>query len=86
MNYPEKVDGSIIRNILRSGSAAAKLKAILRVGNVTGVKVIAECVETKAVRDGLEALGAGLAQLQCHLLEIPLQALARPLFFPRSLA
>ena len=27
-----------------------------------GVPVIAECVETKAVRDGLEALGAGLAQ------------------------
>jgi EAL domain-containing protein (putative c-di-GMP-specific phosphodiesterase class I) len=40
-----KVDGSITRNVLRSGGAAAKMKAILRIGQVTGVGVIAECVE-----------------------------------------
>ena len=37
-----KVDGTVTRNILRSGSAVAKLKAILRVGEVTGVGVIAD--------------------------------------------
>lgn len=57
-----KVDGSIIRNILRSGSAAAKLKAILRVGNVTGVKVIAECVEEPAILEMLHREGAHLVQ------------------------
>jgi len=57
-----KVDGTVIRNILRSGSAAAKLKAILRVGEVTGVSVIAECVEEKEVLDALRQLKVGFAQ------------------------
>ncbi|MEO8145494.1 MAG: EAL domain-containing protein [Betaproteobacteria bacterium] len=57
-----KVDGSIIRNILRSGSAVAKLKAILRVGQVTGVKVIAECVEDADVLAHLKLLKADYVQ------------------------
>lgn len=57
-----KVDGTIIRNLMRSGSAAAKLKAILRVGQVTGVGVIAECVEDQAVLDHLKAAGVGYVQ------------------------
>lgn len=57
-----KVDGSIIRNILRSGSAATKLKAILRVGQVTGVKVIAECVEDAKILASLKLLKVGYAQ------------------------
>jgi Amt family ammonium transporter len=57
-----KVDGSVCRNILRSGSAAAKMKAIVRVGQVTGVGVIGECVEDDQVRDGLKQLGAGFVQ------------------------
>jgi EAL domain-containing protein (putative c-di-GMP-specific phosphodiesterase class I) len=57
-----KVDGTIIRNILRSGSAAAKLKAILRVGEVTGVGVIAECVEDDEVLAALRQLKVGYAQ------------------------
>jgi len=57
-----KVDGTIIRNLIRSGSAAAKLKAILRVGQVTGVGVIAECVEDQAVLDHLKAAGVGYVQ------------------------
>jgi EAL domain-containing protein (putative c-di-GMP-specific phosphodiesterase class I) len=57
-----KVDGTIIRNIMRSGSAAAKLKAILRVGQVTGVKVIAECVEDAKILASLKLLKAGYAQ------------------------
>lgn len=57
-----KVDGTVIRNILRSGSAAAKLKAILRVGEVTGVGVIAECVEDDKVLAALKLLKVGYAQ------------------------
>jgi EAL domain-containing protein (putative c-di-GMP-specific phosphodiesterase class I) len=57
-----KVDGTISRNILRSGSAAAKMKAILRVGQVTGVKVIAECVEDEDVLAALTELGVELVQ------------------------
>src|SRR5258706_2648847 len=57
-----KVDGSIIRNILRTGSAAAKLKAIVRIGQVTGVGVIGECVEDGKVLEGLKQFGAGFVQ------------------------
>ena len=57
-----KVDGTITRNILRSDSAAAKLKAILRVGEVTGVGVIAECVEDEQVLAALVQLKVGYAQ------------------------
>ena len=61
VNYV-KVDGTVIRNILRSDGAAAKLRAILRVGEVTGVGVIAECVEDDQVLAALKQLKAGYAQ------------------------
>jgi EAL domain-containing protein (putative c-di-GMP-specific phosphodiesterase class I) len=57
-----KVDGTIIRPIIGSAAAVAKLKAIVRVGQVTGVKVIAECVEEDKVRSTLAELGVGFAQ------------------------
>jgi EAL domain-containing protein (putative c-di-GMP-specific phosphodiesterase class I) len=57
-----KVDGTIVRNILRSPSAAAKLKAIVRVGEVTRVGVIAECVEDEAILANLKLLNVGYAQ------------------------
>ena len=57
-----KVDGTIVRNILRSPSAAAKLKAIVRVGEVTRVGVIAECVEDETILANLKLLNVGYAQ------------------------
>jgi len=57
-----KVDGSITRNVLRSASAVTKLKAILRVGQVTGIGVIAECVEDEGTLAGLKELGVGHVQ------------------------
>jgi EAL domain-containing protein (putative c-di-GMP-specific phosphodiesterase class I) len=57
-----KVDGTVIRNILRSGGAAAKLRAIVRVGEVTGVRVIAECVEEDAILAALRQAKVGCAQ------------------------
>lgn len=57
-----KVDGSIVRNILRSPVALAKLKAVVRVGEVIGVNVIAECVEEQDILARLKALDVGYAQ------------------------
>jgi len=57
-----KVDGTIVRSIMRSGSAAAKLKAILRVGEATGVRVIAECVEDDKILTSLRLLKVGYVQ------------------------
>lgn len=57
-----KVDGSIVRKILSSGSALAKMKAVVRVGEVIGVDVLAECVEDQDVLIRLKALGVGWAQ------------------------
>lgn len=57
-----KVDGSIVRNLLRSSVAEQKLKAVVRVGETIGVGVIAECVEENDVLARLRALNVGYAQ------------------------
>ena len=57
-----KVDGSIVRKLLTAPSAEAKLKAILRVGEVMGFQVIAEMVEDQDILTRLKALGVGFAQ------------------------
>jgi len=57
-----KVDGSIVRNLLRSNVAEQKLKAVVRVGEAIGVGVIAECVEQTDILGRLKALNVGYAQ------------------------
>lgn len=57
-----KVDGSIVRNLLRSSVAEQKLKAVVRVGEAIGVGVIAECVEETDILARLKGLGVGYAQ------------------------
>ena len=57
-----KVDGCITRRVLSSGSAETKLKAVVRVGEVLGIGVIAECVEDQDILTRLKALGSGYAQ------------------------
>jgi EAL domain-containing protein (putative c-di-GMP-specific phosphodiesterase class I) len=57
-----KVDGSIVRNLLRSAVAEQKLRAVVRVGEAIGVGVIAECVEEAAILARLRELGVGYAQ------------------------
>lgn len=57
-----KVDGTIVRGILRSGVAQAKLNAILRVGETIGIRIIAECVEEQDILTRLKALGVHYAQ------------------------
>jgi EAL domain-containing protein (putative c-di-GMP-specific phosphodiesterase class I) len=72
-----KVDGTIVRNILRSPGAAAKLRAIVRVGEVTRVGVIAECVEDEAILANLKLLNVGYAQGFGVHKPAPLEALFR---------
>ena len=57
-----KVDGVIVRKLLAAPAAEAKLKAILRVGEVMGFQVIAEMVEEQDILVRLKALGVGYAQ------------------------
>jgi len=57
-----KIDGVITRKILQSPAAEAKLKAVLRVGEVMGFQSVAEMVEEQDVLTRLQALGVGYAQ------------------------
>lgn len=57
-----KVDGSIVRKLLKSEVARTKLNAILRVGQEIDLKVIAECVEEQDILLQLKSLGVGFAQ------------------------
>lgn len=57
-----KVDGAIVRALLRSEVARQKLKAVVRVGETIGVAVIAECVEEQAILAALRDLRVGYAQ------------------------
>ena len=57
-----KVDGVIVRKLLSAPASEAKLKAILRVGEVMGFQVIAEMVEEQAIFSRLKTLGVGYAQ------------------------
>lgn len=57
-----KVDGVIVRKLFAAPAAEAKLRAILRVGEVMGFQVIAEMVEDQDILVRLKALGVGYAQ------------------------
>ena len=57
-----KVDGTVIRKIMRSASTATKLKAVLRVGEGSGVGVIAECAEDDRILSALKLLKVPYAQ------------------------
>jgi EAL domain-containing protein (putative c-di-GMP-specific phosphodiesterase class I) len=71
-----KVDGSIVRKLLKSEVARTKLDAILRVGQALGIKVIAECVEEQDVLMRLKALGVNYAQGFGIVQPQPIDALA----------
>lgn len=57
-----KVDGVIVRKLLSAPAAEAKLKAIIRVGEVMGFQIIAEMVEEQDILTRLKALGVSYAQ------------------------
>jgi len=57
-----KVDGGVTRKILTNETARNKMNAVLRVSEVLGFGLVAECVEEQDVLTRLKALGVGLAQ------------------------
>jgi EAL domain-containing protein (putative c-di-GMP-specific phosphodiesterase class I) len=57
-----KVDGAIVRALLRSEVARQKLKAVVRVGEALGVEVVGECVEERDVLARLRDMRVGFAQ------------------------
>jgi len=57
-----KVDGCVIRKLLKSNAADSKLQAVLRVAEALGIGVVAECVEEQDVLARLKALKVGYAQ------------------------
>jgi len=57
-----KIDGSIILQILRVPEALAKVRAIQRVSKVTGIRTIAEMVESDDSLARLRAVGVDYAQ------------------------
>jgi len=69
-----KVDGVIVRKLLTAPAAEAKLKAIIRVGEVMGFQVVAEMVEDQDILTRLKALGVAFAQgfgiLEPHPIEL----------------
>lgn len=77
-----KVDGRIVRGILRSGVAQTKLSAILRVAETIGIGVVAECVEDQDILVRLKALGVHYAQgfgiYQPHRMDVLLGATKQP--------
>ncbi|MGH8765668.1 MAG: EAL domain-containing protein, partial [Burkholderiales bacterium] len=68
-----KIDGVITRKLLMAPAAEAKLKAILRVGEVMGFQCVAEMVEEQDILTRLKALGVAYAQgfgiMQPHAIE-----------------
>jgi EAL domain-containing protein (putative c-di-GMP-specific phosphodiesterase class I) len=57
-----KVDGSITRQVLSSGAADTKMRAVVRVGEALGIGIVAECVENLDVLGHLKTIGTGYAQ------------------------
>jgi len=57
-----KIDGSIILQILRAPEALTKVRAIQRVSKVTGMRTIAEMVESDEALAQLRAVGVDFAQ------------------------
>lgn len=57
-----KVDGSIVRKLLTDAAAEAKLRAMQKIGEATGFKLIAEMVEDQDILVRLKALGVAYAQ------------------------
>jgi EAL domain-containing protein (putative c-di-GMP-specific phosphodiesterase class I) len=57
-----KIDGVIVRKLLTAPASEAKLRAILRVGEVMGFQAIAEMVEEQDILVRLKALGVAYAQ------------------------
>lgn len=57
-----KIDGSFVRDMVEDSIDAAMVEAINNIGQVMGIRTIAEFVETEAILQRLRALGVDYAQ------------------------
>jgi len=57
-----KIDGSFVRNISHDDTDYAMVKSIQQIGNVMGIKTIAEFVETPDIVQRLQSLGVDYMQ------------------------
>jgi EAL domain-containing protein (putative c-di-GMP-specific phosphodiesterase class I) len=57
-----KIDGSFVKEMLRDSADRAMVEMISHVGHVMGKRIIAECVETKAIAEALREIGVDYGQ------------------------
>jgi len=72
-----KVDGSIVRKLLSSALAGAKMQAIVRMSATIGYAVVADFVEGEDILARARDLGAGFAQGLGVRVPLPIATLAR---------
>lgn len=57
-----KIDGYFVRDILDDPTDSAFVESISQIGNVMGIKTIAEYVENAETMEKLRTIGVGFAQ------------------------
>jgi EAL domain-containing protein (putative c-di-GMP-specific phosphodiesterase class I) len=64
-----KIDGNFIRNILSSSLDYQIISSICQLARIKKMQIVAECVETEAIKDAVLALG--IDYIQGHLISHP---------------
>jgi diguanylate cyclase (GGDEF)-like protein/PAS domain S-box-containing protein len=71
-----KIDGSFVRDLGRDASSVAVIRAVINIGKILGMTVVAECVENEEQLQFL--VSAGCDELQGYLLGKPQEASGIP--------
>mgnify|MGYP001825603585 FL=1 len=79
-----KIDGHFIRNIMTDRVDQTMVRAITQVGNVMGIRTVAEHVESREVLDTLVAIGVEFAQGYFIARPAPVSEFERPQAVPRA--
>ncbi len=74
-----KIDGKLVRAILRDPIEAAIVQAINQVGQTMGLKTVAEHVDSRALRDSLRRIGVDYGQGYYIARPVPFADLAQTL-------
>jgi len=72
-----KIDGSLVRNMLKDPGDHSLVKAINDLGHILGVQTIAECAEGNAVVAELREMGVDYTQGYATGAPLPLEALVQ---------
>ena len=57
-----KIDGSFVRDVVADERSHAMLSAIVQLARAMGLETVAECVESDAIRQAIQALGVSYGQ------------------------